>query len=77
MNYTKELEKNKDNYNLNIALLNQKVDVIVRDVEEIKHRLDGNYVTVDQFTPVRNVVYGLIAIILTTVIGALLTFIIK
>lgn len=56
-----------------------------RSVDEIKETLlrfqtevrgevtsmKSQYVTQDQFTPVRNVVYGLVGLILTTVIGAL------
>ena len=51
---------------------------IKSDVADLKQRIDnmGNrYVSQDEFKPVRSIVYGLVGIILTTVIGALISLV--
>ena len=50
---------------------------IRRDLDEIKAKLDGAYVTKAEFQPVKNLVYGLVALILTSFIGALITLILR
>lgn len=46
-------------------------------LKEIKDRLDTKFVTVEAFTPVRNVVYGLVSLILVAIVGALLAVVIQ
>lgn len=46
------------------------------DLSELKQTIEKNYVTKDQFSPVRNVVFGIVGVILFGVIGALLTVVI-
>lgn len=65
---------------VNEAKLAQK---LISDVDYIKHKVDliegnleSNYVTIDQFTPVKNIVYGLVGLILSTVFVALIGLII-
>lgn len=36
-----------------------------------------NYVTKDEFLPVRNLIYGLVALVLTSVIGAVIAVVVK
>ena len=56
-----------------------KVDLgyIKKELEEIKLRLDNKYVTIDVFQPIKNVVYGQVALILIAVVGGLLAMIMK
>lgn len=49
---------------------------IQRDIAEINKKLDDKYVTKDQFDPVKNIVYGLVAIILIAVAGALVALVV-
>lgn len=49
-----------------------KLDFIIKEIDEIKIKLEKNYVSQEEFKPVKQVVYGMIAIILTTVIGWIL-----
>ncbi len=58
-------------------LLENKIDHMTSDIKEIKDALKGTYVTQDQFAPVKTIVYGLVGIILVSVVGALLTLIIN
>lgn len=46
-------------------------------LEEIKSKLDSKYVTVEAFAPVKTLVYGLVGIILTAVIGALVALVLR
>lgn len=50
---------------------------IQRDIAEINQKLDDKYVTKDQFSPVRNIVYGMVTIILTAVVVALVYLVIN
>lgn len=47
------------------------ISYMQRDLSEIKGKLDRDYVTVDQFTPVRNIVYGLVATLGLATLGAI------
>lgn len=46
------------------------------ELNEFKKSVETKYITKDQFWPVRMVVYGLVGIILTAVIGAMITLVI-
>jgi len=47
------------------------------DLEEIKLRLDSKFVSIEAFDPVRKLVYGLVGLVLTAVIGTLLTLVLR
>lgn len=47
------------------------------DLKDIKLRLDSKFVTVEAFDPVRKLVYGLVGIILTAVVIALVTLVVR
>ena len=47
------------------------------DVKEIKACIDTKYVRVESFEPIRRVVYGLVALMLTGVVAALLALVLK
>ena len=47
------------------------------DIADIKRKMEGDYVTKDQFEPVRKIVYGLVAILLTSVVLAVVALVIK
>ena len=48
-----------------------------RDVKEIKAKLEKDYITKQEFDPVKKIVFGLVSLILLTVMGAFLSLIIK
>lgn len=58
-------------------ILESKLDSVQDDVREIKEVLRGSYVTQDQFGPVRTIVYGLVGIIMLSVVGAMLTLVLR
>ena len=63
--------------NLRHLLLENKLDVLSEDVKEIKEALKEHYVTQDQFLPVKTIIYGLVGIILSSIVGALVLFVIR
>jgi hypothetical protein len=58
-----------------ITRLTGQMDRVEKDVSSIKHSLETAYVTVDQFEPVRKVVYGLVTIVLLGFVGALVSLV--
>ena len=61
----------------NLSSLKTDIDYIKRDVTDIKETLKTNYVTRDEFTPVKSIVYGMVGIILIAVFGALIALVVK
>ena len=49
-----------------------KLDFIIKEIDEIKVKLEKNYVSQEEFKPVKQVVYGMVSIILVTVVGWIL-----
>jgi hypothetical protein len=50
---------------------------IYDSIEDLRHEIQANYVTKDEFAPVRSIAYGLMAIIATTVFAAVLAQVIR
>ena len=61
----------------NIDVIATKLDYIQRDIVEIKVKLESEYVTQDEFEPVKKIVYGMVGVILLAVIGALITLVLR
>lgn len=59
-----------------VAVIETTVRSIENSVDEIKKKLDDNYVTQQEFEPIKKLVYGLVGLILTGVILALLGLVI-
>ena len=59
------IKTNSDDHNL-----------IIKQVEEINEKLDKMFVTKSEFDPIKNVVYGMIGLILVAVAGALIRLVI-
>lgn len=60
-----------------IPLICQNITGIHTNLLDIKEMLDKKFVTKESFNPVKNVVYGIIGIVLTTAFVAILKLIIK
>lgn len=58
-------------------LMQQDLEHIKTDVAQINSKLDTKFVTVEAFDPVKRLVYGLTALVLTSVVAAVLTLVIK
>ena len=62
---------------VDIAVMANKVDNIDKTVRDIQGKLEKGYVTQDEFTPVKNIVYGMVGTVLLAVIGALIALVIN
>lgn len=60
-----------------ISVIETKLDFIQRDISDIKKRLDDNYVTKQEFDPVKRIVYGLVTLVLTAVVVALIALVVR
>lgn len=60
-----------------IAIIATTVKNIEKDVDEIKTKLEKNYVTREEFEPVKKIVYGLVALILIAVVGAMIALVLQ
>lgn len=56
----------------NLGIIATDINYIKRDLGEIKGKLERDYVTTESFTPVRNIVYGLVGILGIATVGAIL-----
>jgi hypothetical protein len=68
-------------FDTKIAVLQTDVSYIKKSVDELSDKLEEKYVTQDEFKaklePMGKIVYGIVAVILTTVVGALLSTVIN
>ena len=60
-----------------IPLLCKAVLDIHENIKDIKNKLDNKFVTIEMFSPVRMITFGLVGAILFAVIGALMMLVIK
>lgn len=65
-NELKNLGKNLDEFKLNMKT----------DIEEVKRLLKDGFVTKEEFAPVKSIVYGLVTLVLISVVGALIALVV-
>lgn len=61
----------------NIALLVNDMTYVKNEVADIKKILGDKYVTIEMFEPVRRIVYGLVGLVLSSVVAGVLALILK
>jgi len=74
---TTKQERINDRTNIDLAVIATDVSYIKRDVAEIKNKLEADYVTRQEFDPIKKVIYGLVTLILTGVVGAIISLVIR
>jgi len=60
-----------------IALIAKDISYIKEEVTEIKAKMEKDYVTRHEFEPIQKIVYGLVALILVSVIGAVIAMVLR
>lgn len=65
------------NYEKDIALIRQTVSYIKDDVVDIKNKMENDYVTRVEFEIVQRLVYGVVGLILTSVVVALVSLVLR
>lgn len=59
------------------ALLAKDIEYIKAQVNQINMKLDENYVTQDEFDPIKKIVYGMVSVILLAVLGAIVALVVR
>lgn len=60
-----------------IAVIKEQVSTIKGDVRDIKDRMEKDYVTQDQFEPIKRLVYGTVTLVLSAVVLGVLALIMR
>lgn len=66
-----------DTIDTKLAVMANNIEYIKSDIIEIKNQLKADYVTREEFGPIKKIVYGLVSLILVAVVGAMITLILK
>lgn len=61
----------------NIAVIKNDLQYIKRDLSDIKGKLENDYVTREEFAPIKNLVYGVVSLILVAFVGGLITLVLR
>lgn len=72
----KVLEKANDTAQ-RVLLITQTLEYIKKDIEEIKGKLERNYVSKEEFLPIKLIVYATVSAAGLAAIGAILNIILK
>lgn len=72
---TKKIEESSGSL-LNIAL-QKDVEYIKKEISEIKALVENKYVTMAEFQPIKNIVFGMVGLVLVSVVGGLLAIVLK
>lgn len=75
--YTTDGKPERNSVDTNLALLRSDIAYIKNDVQEIKGKMEVNYVTREEFIPMRNTVYGFISLIVVGFMGAIISLVYK
>lgn len=66
-----------DSVNTKLAVISNDVGYIKSEVRDIKGQMAGSFVTKDEFSPVKNLVYGMTALLLSALILAIVALVVK
>lgn len=61
----------------NNDLVVYKIDQLKIQFEVLDKKIDNNFVTKTEFDPVKRLVYGVVAVMLTSVVGAILAMVVR
>lgn len=73
-------EQKEEDQQKELVGIGKDVEYIRRDIDEIKKEiksLKDDYVTQTEFKPIQRIVYGMVALILVSVLAAILALVIK
>ena len=73
----RDLQEENTQSAISMAVIANDISYIKKSVGDIQVKLEGDYVTKEAFGPVRNITFGLVALILVAVVGALVTLVLK
>jgi hypothetical protein len=68
---------NEESQETRLAVMQNDITYIKGEVEDIKRLVIDGYITKAEFDPIKKIVYGMVALLLTGVVGAILALIFK
>ena len=71
------MPENKQLLETTVAVILTKVEYIEKKVEQIEKRIERDYVTKEEFDPIKRVVFGVVGLILLAVVAAVVGLVIK
>jgi len=74
---TKDSNSNKNQNNIQLAVMANDVGYIKEKVKSIETQIASNYVTKEEFDPIKRIVYGMVTIILVAFVGAIVALVVK
>jgi hypothetical protein len=60
-----------------LATIEERTKSILYDIKEIKHDMDNRYVSKEEFEPIKMLVYGLVGMIMSSVIMGLILLLVN
>lgn len=60
-----------------IAVMANDISYIKKSIDDMNSRLDRHYVTKDEFDPIKKLVYGMVALVLSGIVTAVMTIVVK
>jgi len=60
-----------------IAVICNDMEYVKKTLEKIDRRLELDYITKTEFEPIKKIVYGLVMLVLTAVVGAIVSLVLK
>ena len=60
-----------------LTRIDERTKQLVKDIVEIKEKLESHYVNREEFNPVKNLVYAGVGVILIAVVGAIVALVVK
>lgn len=77
MSNVRNIRTNDTDVAVKMAEFGRDLSYIKSSVDDIKNSIDSDYVSKDEFEPIKKIVYGLVGLILIAVVGALMTLVIQ
>lgn len=67
---------NNDRDDIKLAVLQNDMNYIKEKINDIDSKVSSGYVTKEEFEPIKKIVYGVVSLILTAVVGAIVALVI-
>lgn len=68
---------NNNSSDTKIALIQQDISYMKDKLDNVDLKISTHYVSRDEFEPIKKIVYGMVGLILTAVVGALISLVLK
>lgn len=68
--------KDDDSTKVKLAVIGTDLEYIKEKLNAVDEKVSNNYVTKTEFDPIKQIVYGLVSLILIAVVGALVALVV-